>query len=244
MKNTWKGIKNLISLKTVSHSSPSSIYYNNKTVTSPFRMANPFNNYFSNIVLNMQSSIKYSVKEFHEFFRPLNTNSFFLSPTDKNEIISIISTLDSQKVSRPNSIPIKTLKLMKNDIPDQLPVLFNLSFTWDSFPTSLKTSKVTPIYKKNSKHKCSSYRPISLLSNIDKIFERILYNYLYKFFEENKLICNPQFGFRQNHSTTHTLIHLTGKICEQLDSGKFGCGFLLIFRKLLILLITQFLPKS
>ena len=80
LKNTWKGIKNLISLKTVSHSSPSSIYYNNKTVTSPFRMANPFNNYFSNIVLNMQSSIKYSVKEFHEFFRPLNTNSFFLSP--------------------------------------------------------------------------------------------------------------------------------------------------------------------
>ena len=133
---------------------------------------------------------------------------------------------------------------MKNGIPDQLPVLFNLSFTWDSFATSLKTSKVTPIYKKNSKHKCSSYRPISLLSNIDKIFERILYNYLYKFFEENKLICNPQFGFRQNHSTTHTLIHLTGKICEQLDSGKFGCGFLLIFRKLLILLITQFLPKS
>ena len=149
MKNTWKGIKNLISLKTVSHSSPSSIYYNNKTVTSPFRMANTFNNYFSNIVLNIQSSIKYSVKKFHEFLPPLNTNSFFLSPTDENEIISIISPLDSQKVSRPNSIPIKILKLMKNDIPDQWPVLFKLSFTWDSFPTSLKTSKVTPIYKKD-----------------------------------------------------------------------------------------------
>ena len=92
-------------------------------------MPNPFNNYFSNIVLNIQSSIKYSVKEFHEFFPPLKTNSFFLSPTDKNVIISIISPLDSQKVSRPNSIPIKILKLMKNDIPDQLPVLFNLSFT-------------------------------------------------------------------------------------------------------------------
>ena len=129
LKNTWKGIKNLISLKTISHSSPSSIYYNNKTVTSPFRMANPFNNYFSNIVLNIQSSIKYSVKKFHEFLPPLNTNSFFLPPTDKNEIIPIISPLDSQKVSRPNSIPIKILKLMKNDIPDQLPVLFKFSFT-------------------------------------------------------------------------------------------------------------------
>ena len=53
LKNTWKGIKNLISLKTVSHSSPSSIYYNNKTVTCPFEIANAFNNYFSNIALNI-----------------------------------------------------------------------------------------------------------------------------------------------------------------------------------------------
>ena len=53
LKNTWKGIKNLISLKSISHSSPSSIYYNNKTVTSPFEIANAFNNYFSNIALNI-----------------------------------------------------------------------------------------------------------------------------------------------------------------------------------------------
>ena len=66
-------------------------------------------------------------------------------------MISIISALDSQKASGPNSIPIKILKLMKNDISDQLAVLFNLSFTSGSFPTILKTSKVTPIYKKDSK---------------------------------------------------------------------------------------------
>ena len=146
--NNLKGIKNLISLKTVSYSSPSSIYYDNKTVTSPFEIANVFNNYFSNIALDIQSSIKYSAKEFHEFLPPLSIKSFFLSPTDKNEIISIISALDSQKASGPNSIPIKILKLMKNDISDQLSVLFNLSFTSSSFPTILKTSKVTQFIKK------------------------------------------------------------------------------------------------
>ena len=146
--NNLKDIKNLISLKTVSYSSPSSIYYDNKTVTSPFEIANAFNNYFSNIALDIQSSIKYSAKEFHEFLPPLNIKYFFLSPTDKNEIISIISVLDSQKVSGPNSIPIKILKLMKNDISDQLAVLFNLSFTSSSFPTILKTSKVMQFIKK------------------------------------------------------------------------------------------------
>ena len=77
LKNTWKGIKNLISFKTVSHYSPSSIYYNNKTVTSPFEIANAFNNYFSNIALDIQSSIKYSAKEFHEFLPPLYIKSAF-----------------------------------------------------------------------------------------------------------------------------------------------------------------------
>ena len=51
-----------------------------------------------------------------------------MSPTHKNEIIFIISALDSQKASGPNNIPIKILKLMKNDISDQLTVFFNLSF--------------------------------------------------------------------------------------------------------------------
>ena len=229
LKNTWKGIKNLISLKTLSHSS--SIYYNNKTVTSPFETANGFNNYFSNIALEIQSSIQYSAKEFHEFLPPLSIKSFFLSPNDKNEIISIISALDSQKASGPNSIPIKILKLMKNDISDQLAVLFKCSFTSGSFPTILKTSKVTPIYKKDSKLKCSNYRPISLLSNIDKILERIVYNHLYKFFEDNKLVYNLQFGFQQKHSTTHALIHLTEKIWEKLDSGKYGCRIFVNFQK-------------
>ena len=121
-----KGVKNLISLKTVSHSSSSSsIYYNNETVASPFEIVNVFNNYFSNIALNIQSSIKYSAKEFVELLPPLNIKSFFLSPSDKNEIVSIISVLDSQKTSGPKSIPIKILKLSKIDISDQLAVLFN-----------------------------------------------------------------------------------------------------------------------
>ena len=98
LRNAWKGIKNLISLKTVSHSSPFSIYYNNKTVTSPFEIANAFNNYFSKIALDIQSSIKYSANEFHEFLPPLSIKSFFLSPNDRNEIIFIISALLKLKI--------------------------------------------------------------------------------------------------------------------------------------------------
>ena len=210
----------------MSHSSPSSIYYNNKTVTSPFEIANTFNNYFSNIALDIQSSIKYSAKELHEFLPPLSIKPFFLSLTDENEIISIISALDSQKAPGPSSIPINILKSMKNDISDQLAVLFNLSFTSGSFPTIFRTSKVTPIYKKDPKLKCSNYIPISLLSNIDKILERIVYNRLYKYFENNKPVW----------VSTKTLNHSCSNPSDRTNprttySEKYGCERFVDFQK-------------
>ena len=109
--------------------------------------------------------------------------------------------------------------------------MFNLFFTYGSFPTILKTSKVTPIHKKDSKLNCSIYRSIFLLSNIDKILERIVYNHLYTFFEDNKLVSNLQFGFREKHSTTHALIHLTDTFREQLDGGKYDCRIFVDFQK-------------
>ena len=58
-----------------------------------------------------------------------------------------------------------------------------------------------------------------------------MYNRLYKFSEDNKLVYNLQFGFRQKHSTTHALIHLTKTFREQLDSGKNDCRIFVDFQK-------------
>ena len=75
------------------------------------------------------------------------------------------------------------------------------------------------------------YRPISLLSNIDEVFERIVCNHLYKLFEVNKLIYNLQFGFGQKQSSSRALICLTERNYEQLDSEKNGCGIFIDFQK-------------
>ena len=84
-----------------------------------------------------------------------------------------------------------------------------MSFTSDVFPSALKISKIVPVHKKDSKLGCSNYRPISLLSNFDKILKKIMYTRIFKFFNNNKLFYPLQFGFRQNYSTTHALISLT-----------------------------------
>ena len=96
-------------------------------------------------------------------------------------------SLNPSKTISPNSIPTKILKLFIN-VSSQLTELFKLSFSRGVFPLILKTSKVIRVYKKDSKLKCSNYRPIFVLSNIDKVHERLMYNHLYTFLEMNSVI--------------------------------------------------------
>ena len=91
----------------------------------------------------------------------LTNNAFFLNPTNEIEVKNIILSLNHSKAICPNSIPTKILKLLINDISSQLTQLFNLSFSSGVFPLILKTGKVIPVYKRDSKLKRSNYRPIS-----------------------------------------------------------------------------------
>ena len=83
--------------------------------------------------------------------RKKSDDSFFPSPTDKYEIVNIISSLDSNKSAGPNSLPTKILKLLKSYISTQLSNIFNISFSTGFFPSMLKIAKVVPIGKKYSK---------------------------------------------------------------------------------------------
>ena len=105
------------------------------------------------------------------FSLTININSFFLNPTDELEVKNIVLALNPSKAIGLISITIKILKLLINDISSQLTELFNLSF---SRKLISKTSKAIPAYKKESKLKCSNYKSISLLSNIDKVLERLI----------------------------------------------------------------------
>ena len=85
-----------------------------------------------------------------------------------------ISSLNSSKASDPNSISYRILFFLKNENSKQLADLVNLSFMTGVFPSVLKTAKVAPVFEKDSKLDCSNYHPISLLSNIRKILEKLM----------------------------------------------------------------------
>ena len=83
LKSTWKGIKNLISLKELPNVAPSNIFDNGRSLTEPQEIANAFNKYFVNVATDIQSSIRYSKNNFHDFLSPININSFFSTPLMK-----------------------------------------------------------------------------------------------------------------------------------------------------------------
>ena len=116
-----------------------------------------------------------------------------MQPTDKEELANIISSLNSNKTSGPNRIPYRILFLLKNEISKELADLFNLSFMIGVFPSVLKTAKVVPIFKKDSRLDYSNYRPISLLPNIEKILEKLLYKRLYTFLNKNNVIYDDDY---------------------------------------------------
>ena len=109
-----------------------------------------------------------------------------ITPTDSTEVSSIIFSLNQDKSDGPNSVPTKILKLLNKDISDLVKIFFNQSFSSGIFPSILKTSEIILIYKKDSKLECSNYRSISLLSNIDKILERLVHDRLSNVLEKKK----------------------------------------------------------
>ena len=91
------------------------------------------------------------------------------------------------------------------------------------FPSILKTVKVVPVFKKHSKLDYQNYCPISLLSNIEKILEKLMYKRLYTFLNNNNIIYNLQFELRQQYFTSHALNNVTENIRKVLDGGNIDC---------------------
>ena len=127
--------------------------------------------------------------------------------------------------------------MISNIICTPLSKIFNILVPSGTHPEKLKHAKVVPTFKKGSRLLISNYRPISLLSNLNKIFEKLMYRRIYAFYN---ILYDLQFGFRGKHSTTHALISITEKIRSALDSGKVTCCIFNDLRRLTQLIMKYY----
>lgn len=139
--------------------------------------------------------------------------------------------LNENKSTGPESFPTKILKLLTDDISLKLEDIFNITFSFDIFPSQFKIVKMIPIHKYQSKLICSNYRPTSLLSNLDKVLKSLMYSRVQNFLDKSRLICFVQFGFRQHYSNYYALLHMIEIIMKALDDDNFVCTISFDLRK-------------
>ena len=117
--------------------------------------------------------------------------------------------------------------------------IFNKCIQDVIFPSKLKVAKITPIHKDGCTFKATNYRPISVLSPFSKIFEKMIYKRLNKYFTRHNILAKKQFGFKAKHSTNHVIADVTNKLQNYCDNKHFTCLILLVYQKLLILLTIK-----
>ena len=168
---------------------------------------------------------------FKKYLPPSTANSMRVDPVDAKEVCTTIATFDPKKACGPNSVPSYVLHFMQNELANPLAKIVNISLSTGIHPEKLKIAKITPIFKKGSKLSTSNYRPISLLSNINKLIERLVYNRVFNFANKQKLFYKFQYGFRPKHSTAHALTNITEEIRDSLDKNKYSCAVFVDFQK-------------
>ena len=187
---------------------------------------------FSHQLLRLFSQkLSFQTDPSEAFYQQKNNDSFIITATNKEEICKVISSLNINKSCGPNSIPASNLHLVQDQISKHLATICYLSFSTEIFPTILKTAKVILIHKKDSRLEVSNCRPISLLSNIDQIFEKLMHSRLIEFLEERQIPHYKQFGFRKGFSTNHAILNLLEIIEKALDDEQIACGIFIDLEK-------------
>ena len=109
------------------------------------------------------------------------------------------------------------LELCESVITELLYLIFKNCLSSNTFPDVWKKANVIPVHKKGDKQVLKNYRPVSLLPICGKIFEKLIFNALYSFFEDHKLLNPCQSGFKKNDSCINQLVLITHEIYSAFD---------------------------
>ena len=194
MKKTWKNINNLLGKKKLNPCSTLKI--DDQLTGDAVTIANHFNLHFVEVgtkLVNKLPSTSHNFKEFLPFPIP---NSLYFNPTTL-EIKRIVTDLKSKNSCGIDGIPSKVLKSTPGNILLALAHIFNLSLSSGKFIDAFKVAKVIPVFKKGSTYDVNNYRPISLLSVLSKILEKIVYKRLVSFLIRQNFFHKNQFNFRK-----------------------------------------------
>ena len=197
------------------------------------QISNTFAKYFSQVGKKFAGKIPSSNTSISDYLKCLQSHkaSIYLNPTDVWEIKKTVAKLPSKRSSGHDNISNILLKDIIANIADVLCVIFNKSLEQGEFPSMMKLAKVVPLYKGKEHYLETNYRPISLLTTISKVLEKIVYQRIYSFLQNTGQLYDNQYGFREAHSCEHTIGKVVNGIVKSLENKETSACVLLDLSK-------------
>ena len=235
LKQSWKTI-NLLLNKRSKTTNIEALKVNEQEINKDHDIANSMNNYFCSVGKSLSDKIpaqsnpllshQYDITNFSNGREP-----FKFVAIDKRTIEKALNKIKTSHGSGVDNIASYFLKVAFPVISDSLCDILNLSLSSGIFPDSWKVARVAPIFKEGPTDERSNYRPISVLPAVSRLFEKLVYDQLYRYLDENELICLQQSGFRSLHSVVTCLLKCTNDWYVNIDKGKYTAMIFIDFKK-------------
>ena len=155
----------------------------------------------------------------------------FLVPATAQEICQIVNSLNSTSSVGYDEVPINIIKESIPLIAEPLSEVVNACFQQGVYPSSLKHSMITPIFKKGDPTQTNNYRPISVLSCFSKILEKLISVRITEFLMVHKILNINQHGFLKGRGTDTALLEFTDFILKALEKGRVAASVMLDLEK-------------
>ena len=179
--NLWKNLGPVInSNKKNRQITINKMCFEGKYVTIDQDIVNHMSTYFCEVGEKLQGAIPNSGYDYDRYLPIRVEDTLFLSLTNSNEILNEIKKLNPRKYCGPGSIGAKVIKLFPMIFAENLCLMCNKAIEIGKYPMAIKVAKVIALFKKGDKNQPNNYRPISLLSCFNKIFEKLLCKRLVK----------------------------------------------------------------
>ena len=244
-KLIWQNINKLLGKKNNKNNFVCIQNEEGTTLTDLRDISQSFNEYYVNVGPKLASNIGNSNSRNFELPKVTSPKSFYMFPTDNEEVHKIIHLLKPKTSSGHDDISPIFLKKISIGLLIPCVHIINLSLASGVVPSAMKRAKVIPIFKNSgSEEVMKNYRPVSLLPVFSKILERIVYNRLFHFLIKHSILHLSQYGFQRNKSTELAILELQDRLVEILRNKECCAGIFMDLSKAFDTLDHQILLKK
>lgn len=231
IKTLWNKIKDITNYKKTPTSSTSLLKIEPNPQAAVDRVCRYFAEVGKNLVSDITSRLPIPPSPCSRPRKNVPFNSLVLLEFDESDISNAITQLRRDSATGWDGISTNLLKQCRHVLVPPITHIFNRSIATGIFPEAFKKAVVHPIYKGGNRDSMNNYRPISVLSSISKVFEKLVNRRLTQFLDKNNLIAQNQYGFKKGVSAEDAVLDLTEFVARKLDEKQKCIGLFLDLKK-------------